>query len=160
MAGRGGRRCRVVVVGTGHPLMGDDAAGLLAVEELRGMLPPGLRGCVLECPMGPEHCTDIVRGMGPELVVVVDAALGPGPGELVWAEPGSPGLREWLPSTHNIPPRLLAALMGGAKLRFLLIGVERIEPGAAPSASARRGAREAARVLAALLLGDGAPPAS
>ena len=153
-------RCRVVVVGTGHPLMGDDAAGLAAARLLREALPPGLRDCVLECPMGPEHCVDLVRGLGPGLVVVVDAALGLGPGELVWAEAGSPGLQEWLPSTHNIPPRLLKALMGGVELRFLLIGVERVEPGLGLSPAARRGAREAARELARLLLGGSGSPGS
>jgi len=137
-------RCRILVLGVGHPLMGDDAAGLEAARLLR------VKGCscVEECPGGAELCTHIVRAHSPEILVVVDAALGLEPGEVVVYE-GEPG-PEWpIVSTHGFPPPLVHRLLADAARRvvYLLLGVEKVELGVSLSVRTAEAVRKAAEVL-------------
>ncbi|MFJ9865725.1 hydrogenase maturation protease [Streptomyces sp. NPDC101165] len=71
---------RVVVIGVGNPLRGDDGAGPAVVEELRGRVPDGT---VLVASDGePARMLDLWRGA--DTVVVVEALRGrpSRPGEL------------------------------------------------------------------------------
>jgi hydrogenase maturation protease len=66
-----------LVVGLGHPDRGDDAVGPLVAQASRGLAPPGVRVVVTTEPLGlPEVWEDA------DTVVVVDAAVGPPPGEV------------------------------------------------------------------------------
>jgi len=141
-------RCRILVLGVGHPLMGDDAAGLEAARLLRVK---GC-GCVEECPGGAELCIHVVRVHSPELLIVVDAALGLEPGEVAVYE-GEPG-PEWPAiSTHGIPPPLVHRLLADAARRvvYLLLGVEKVELGAPLSVRAAEAARKAAEALSEII---------
>ncbi len=147
-----GRRvgCRVAVACVGNPLRGDDAAGLLVAERLRSM---GLGGCVVECPYGVELCAHRLRALRPRVLVVVDAALGVEPGEVIVAEPGELVLRGHAASTHALPPPSLLAYLESIAPRIVLVllGVRSTGLGEEPGPEARRAAEKAAEVIAEML---------
>lgn len=70
---------RVVILGVGNSLRGDDGFGPLVAARLAGRL-----SCpVLDCGSVPENFTGKVLALWPDVVVVLDAAeLGASPGEL------------------------------------------------------------------------------
>jgi hydrogenase 3 maturation protease len=76
---------KVVVVGVGNELMGDDAAGMLVVQQLGTSLPVDSLISIVEAGPAPENCTGTLRRLKPELVVFIDAGDFSAP-------PGSIGL--------------------------------------------------------------------
>jgi hydrogenase 3 maturation protease len=98
---------RVAVVGVGHELCGDDAAGLAAARALQTALADDERFLVIEAGPTPENQTGLLRRFKPDLVLLIDAAQM---GE-------TPGVIRWLPwdetdgisaSTHTLPFHILA----------------------------------------------------
>jgi hydrogenase 3 maturation protease len=98
---------RVAVVGVGHELCGDDAAGLAVARALRTALADDERLLVIEAGSAPENHTGRLRRFKPDLVLLIDAAQM---GEM-------PGVIRWLPwnetdgisaSTHTLPFHILA----------------------------------------------------
>jgi hydrogenase 3 maturation protease len=103
----------IAVVGVGHALRADDAAGLHFVRRVARLEPeypyrPGL--LVLDAGAAPENLSGVLRRFKPHLVVFVDAA---------WLE-AEPGALRWLPwqatsglsaSTHTLPLRLFASYL-------------------------------------------------
>jgi hydrogenase 3 maturation protease len=95
-------RRRVALLGIGHPLRRDDAAGVEICERLR----PVLRGrsdiLVVSGGSAPENCVGALRAFRPDVVVIVDAArMGQPPGTLLRIEPSDP--RAAGASTHTLP---------------------------------------------------------
>jgi hydrogenase 3 maturation protease len=82
-------------VGIGNELRGDDAAGLIAIQRLQEALerPSGIdrpRAEVLCFEAGPlpENASGPLRRFGPDLVILLDAAVMDGaPGEVRWIDP-------------------------------------------------------------------------
>jgi len=74
-----GSRAKVVIIGYGNPLRGDDGVGCLAAGELAALF-PGPYVDVICChqltPELAETCSEA------ELAVFIDAAYGPTPGEI------------------------------------------------------------------------------
>jgi hydrogenase 3 maturation protease len=98
---------RVAVVGVGHELCGDDAAGLAVARALQVALAGDGRWLVIEAGSAPENHTGALRRFKPDIVVLIDAAQM---GE-------TPGVIRWLPwdetdgisaSTHTLPVHILA----------------------------------------------------
>ena len=132
----------MLIIGVGSPLRRDDAAALYLVEELRR------RGysCVLECPMGVELCAHRIREISPELLIIVDAALGIEAGNVtIINEPPSQGL--W--TTHNIDPVLIHRYLSSYadKVVYLLLGVKDVRIGEGLSMEARRAIQKALKLL-------------
>jgi hydrogenase maturation protease len=103
-----GRRLtgRVVLVGIGNPVLGDDAAGGLVARGVRGT--PGID--VVESDDVPER--DVLRIVSerPDVVVLVDAVdLHAPPGSVAVLEPDH--LTGYLPTTHRVPLSLIATLI-------------------------------------------------
>lgn len=102
------RRGRVVVLGVGNALLGDDGVGPMVAR----MLGAGPCGSLVAIDAGeaPEAHLGKVREEEPDLVVIVDAVdFGGRPGEVVFLDPGEVGFSPWrLLSTHKIPLGLLA----------------------------------------------------
>lgn len=70
---------KVVVVGIGNTLRGDDGAGSLVAERLRSRHPD----VVFDAAQAPENYLAPIRRAGPDVVVLVDAAdFGGRPGEV------------------------------------------------------------------------------
>ena len=136
------RKCKTLVVGIGSPLRRDDAAALYLVQELRRRR----YSCVLECPMGLELCTHHIKEIRPELLIIVDAALGVEAGSVtIINEPPSQIL--W--TTHNINPRLMHRYISSytGKVVYLLLGVKDVGIGEGLSIEARRAIQEALKLL-------------
>lgn len=102
---------RVAVVGVGHELRGDDAAGVAVARLLnRWVHSPFLQ--VIEAGAAPENCCGLILRYRPDLVLFVDAAQ-------MRAEPGTVRWLDWdlvksgnvvgfNSSTHTLPLQILA----------------------------------------------------
>jgi hydrogenase 3 maturation protease len=152
------------VVGIGHELRGDDAAGVAVVRALgraearrsrRGNpRPPAARSLlVIDAGPAPENCTAALRRFGPDLVLLIDAAeFGAPPGTVCWLDwRSAAGLSA---STHTLPCSLLARyLIAELGCRVMLLGIQPADTtiGASLSPAVRRAAQTVARRLAAQL---------
>jgi len=63
---------RLVVLGIGNPLRGDDAVGLRIIQNLMGKVPDDV--LLLECEMVPENYLSKIEQFKPTHVLMVDAA--------------------------------------------------------------------------------------
>lgn len=101
---------RVAVLGIGHPLNGDDAAGPAVVAALRAALPVCPHVLILDGGPAPENQTGPLRAFQPDLVLFVDAAqMDAPPGTVRWLDwRETSGLSA---STHTLPPYLLAQFL-------------------------------------------------
>ncbi|HET9016462.1 MAG TPA: hydrogenase maturation protease [Thermomicrobiaceae bacterium] len=117
---------RVVVVGLGNRLRGDDAVGPLVADRLAGRTPPGVT--VLSHEGDPTDLLEVWDGA--DLCVVVDAVWsGSAPGTLHRVEPLAGPLRTRLdfPSSHgfDLPGTVaLARVLGRLPRRLVVLGVE------------------------------------
>jgi hydrogenase maturation protease HycI len=118
------RHFRAAIVGVGHELRGDDAAGLFVA---RALIPTARNYdwlTVIEAGPAPENCTGSLRRFCPDLVVLVDAAqmdLDPGGVRwLSWKDTG--GISA---STHSLPLHLVACyLHNELGCEVALIGIQ------------------------------------
>jgi hydrogenase maturation protease len=119
---------RVRIVGCGNPEAGDDAAGLLAVDRARPLVPSDVE--VVTAPTA-LHVLDLLDGA--DSVLLVDAmrttAGGRDPGEVVRAESGPDGLPVALRSSLSSHGLGLAEAVGlaaalGPVPNVVFLGVE------------------------------------
>jgi len=116
------RPLRLGVVGIGHELRGDDAAGLVVAQQLRPFAHQHL--LVIEAGHAPENHTGLLRRFNPDLIILVDSAQLNQP----------PGTVRWLPwqettglsaTTHTMPPYMLARyLTAELGCEVALIGIQ------------------------------------
>ncbi|MBN1564706.1 MAG: hydrogenase 3 maturation endopeptidase HyCI [Anaerolineae bacterium] len=98
---------RIAILGVGHELRGDDAAGVLVARELHTALPAHDNLLIIEAGPLPENHTGALRRFAPDVVVLVDAAL-------MQAEAGAVNWIDWRiiagggPSTHTLPLHVFA----------------------------------------------------
>ena len=98
---------RVAVLGIGHELNGDDAAGLAVVRSLTLQQD---RLLLIVAGPAPENQTGALRAFDPDLVLLIDAAQ-------MGAEPGTVRLLDWQAttgisaSTHTMPLHMLAKFL-------------------------------------------------
>ncbi|MEW6222504.1 MAG: hydrogenase 3 maturation endopeptidase HyCI [Candidatus Hadarchaeota archaeon] len=114
---------RVVVVGVGNDMRGDDAAGLLVVRKLKEKI-SSPRLLILEVGMAPERFISEIESFTPTHVVFVDGAdFGGKAGEVVVASPADIAGEKI--STHTLPISVLSGYLKmktGAKV--LLVGIQ------------------------------------
>jgi hydrogenase 3 maturation protease len=118
---------RVAIVGMGHELRGDDAAGLAVARALQATLGGDERVLAIDAGPAPESQTGPLRRFRPDVVLFVDAAQ----------MDESPGVIRWLPvhetsglsaSTHTYPLDVLATfLTGELACEVALIGIQPAE---------------------------------
>ena len=113
------RPLRLAILGIGHELRGDDAAGLIVAQGLRSFAHEGL--LVIEAGHAPENHTGSVRRFAPTLVLLVDAAqMNEPPGTIRWLAIGD--VTGMSASTHTMPPHMLARFLQaelGCEVAFL-----------------------------------------
>jgi len=116
------RAKRIVVLGVGSSLRGDDAAGSLLARRLSRARVSGV--LVLDCATTPESFTDKVGEFGADHVVIVDAVeAGLRPGEVVVVTPSE--LAGATFDTHHPSLKLLAAYLERALgVKVLIVGVQ------------------------------------
>ncbi|HEX7556252.1 MAG TPA: hydrogenase maturation protease [Leptolinea sp.] len=96
----------VVLVGVGNELMGDDAAGMLVIQNLKASLPANSYIHPVEGGPAPENCTGLIRRLIPGLVFFIDAGdMGEQPGSIgVFSCEESEGISAF---GHALPLRVL-----------------------------------------------------
>ena len=99
---------RVMILGIGNPMRGDDAIGVEVIKMLRGRVPSCVK--LLECQTVPENFIgDIIR-FKPSHVLMIDAGqFGAGPGETRLFPPER--ISGIAISTHNMPLRILSRIL-------------------------------------------------
>ncbi len=123
----GGRR--LAVVGIGHELRGDDAAGVCAARVLEHILGSSRRCICIPAGCAPENCTGQLRRFEPDAVLLLDAAdMGETPGTIRWLPlEAAAGVSA---STHSLPLGLLARYLTdeiGCDVGLLCIQPEQIQ---------------------------------
>ena len=119
---RNGRPPRIAIVGIGHELRGDDAAGLIVGQQLQPVAADRL--LIIEAGHAPENHTGRLRRFHPDLVLLVDCAqLDTPPGTICWLPwQETSGLSA---STHTMPPYMLARfLTAELQCEVALIGIQ------------------------------------
>jgi hydrogenase 3 maturation protease len=114
------RGSKVVILGVGNPLKGDDAAGPLACERLSGHV----SATVIDAGAVPENYIGRVLQAAPEVLFIVDAVdFGGPPGQIRVCLPDE--IREFAFSTHALSLHLLIDLIRREKtLEVYMIGVQ------------------------------------
>jgi len=119
---------RVVLVGIGNPMFGDDAAGCLVARNLKGT--PGLR--VIEAEDVPECYLGKIVAARPDVLMFVDAVdMGQAPGSIAVLQRDM--LASYGASTHRVPLSLLAGLIdreSGADVSVIAIQPRQVDLGA------------------------------
>lgn len=115
---------RLAVIGIGHELRGDDAAGLAVARALRSALANDERLLVIDAGPAPENHTGPLRRFAPDVVLLVDAAqMGEPPGAIrcvSWQD-----LDGFGGSTHTLSPHILATfLIDELGCQVSLIGIQ------------------------------------
>ena len=111
---------KIMILGVGNTLRGDDGIGPALIRDLRGKVGCGL----LDCGEVPENHLQEIMDFGPSTIVIVDAAdWGGNPGEMReigLGEISNPGL-----SSHNSSLGLvLDYLQAHLRAKIIIIGVQ------------------------------------
>jgi hydrogenase 3 maturation protease len=114
---------RVAIVGVGHELRGDDAAGLVVVHGLQKVPSDRERWLVIDAGSVPENQTGPLRRFKPDIVLLIDAAqMNEIPGTVKWLPWGKIGGVSAL--THALPLHTLARYLSdelGCKVALLCV---------------------------------------
>jgi hydrogenase 3 maturation protease len=122
-----GKPPRIVVLGVGNELNGDDVAGLFVLRSLqeaqsKGLLPD--TWLLLEGGTAPENFTAPIHRFRPDWLLVVDAAqIGCRPGQIAYI--GLDEVDGASAFTHGLPLSLIGQyLIGETGCRFGLLGIQ------------------------------------
>jgi len=144
---------RVAVFGIGHPLRGDDAAGIVLAETLQPLVAGCANVLVIDAGPAPENFGGVVRRFAPNFVLLVDAAQ-------MYEKPSTVRWLDWRDisgysgSTHTLPPRLLADyLVQETGCVVALLGIQPLQDnfGAPLSSIVQKVVETTARALAEVL---------
>jgi len=138
-----GPKPRFMLLGVGNELRGDDGLGPYIAREMDS--PHWL---TIEGGTAPSNFTAPVRRVGPEKLVIVDAAkmgLDPGTYRLLSPEEGD---RVYL-STHDLPLAATASYLSQFAEEIIFIGIEpeELKDGIGLSETARKAAWRVIRLL-------------
>lgn len=149
-------RPKVCLLGVGHALRGDDAAGVILARLLKRQL-QSAKVKVIEAGVAPENCCGPVLNWNPDLILIVDAAdMGAVPGDvrwLAWSEVLADG-----GTTHHFSLSLLAGYLAAeAQCPVSLLGIQPADTRfcATLSPSVTASVARTVRALVHILPGDG-----
>ncbi|MBZ0281610.1 MAG: hydrogenase 3 maturation endopeptidase HyCI [Anaerolineae bacterium] len=98
---------RVAIMGIGHELCGDDAAGVMVARALKPVFIHHQDILIIEGGHAPENQTGLLRRFAPDLVLLVDAAqMGESCGMVRWL--GWQETSGLSASTHTLPLYVIA----------------------------------------------------
>lgn len=141
---------RVLIIGYGNPLRGDDAVGQLAAERLRERISDPEVEILALHQLTPELMEPISRAAR---IIFIDAAEGPNPGEIAVREIQAAPISQ--PFTHVATPE---ALLAGARALYGAAPPATILTVTAKSFELGAGLSEAAKCGLEKLLQRIAPP--
>jgi len=140
------RGSRVVILGIGNTLKGDDAAGPLVCERLSGRVP----ATVIDAGTVPENYIGPVLQAAPDVLLLVDGVdFGGRPGQIRVCAPEE--IRGFAFSTHALALHLLIDLIRReTMLRVCLIGIQvcSTQLGECPSPAMRKAVKTLVDTLA------------
>lgn len=148
---------RLVILGIGNPLRGDDVLGVEIVRELRGKVPKGVR--LIDGGIMPENFIGKIRRFRPSHVLLIDAAhFGGEAGDARLIKPEH--ISGVAISTHSMPLSILVELIcvgTGAKVALLGIEPKKTGLGDEVSLEVREAIKGGAKLIAEVLsrLGSG-----
>jgi len=141
-------RGKVVVVGVGNSLRGDDGAGS---EVALRLLDGGVEA--IDASEVPENVVGLVAAASPDTVVLVDAVdMGAEPGAVALIERGRS--REYLATTHRAPLDLVMTYLShetGADVFLLGIQPQHVRFGIGLSGEVAAGVTSLVALLSAML---------
>jgi hydrogenase 3 maturation protease len=143
------KHCRkLVILGVGNPLRGDDALGLHILRGLEGKVSPNVE--LIEGETMPENFTEEVERSKPSHVLFVDAAhFGAEPGTTILVPPEK--IAGITVSTHAMPLYILAEILSksiNAKVALLGVQPKTVELSEELSPELKEATRKIAEVLA------------
>ena len=128
---------RVVVLGVGSDLRGDDAAGVIIVEEIEKKKIPNY--ATLLGGTAPENLTGEIKRLGPSHLVIIDAAeMNEAPGTIKLVRMDQIGGFSF--STHALPMKLMVDFILqdiSCEVYFIAIQPKSLAFGAAVSGEVR-----------------------
>lgn len=115
------KAARIVLVGVGSELRGDDAAGLLVAEQLQT---PDSRLITLNGGTAPENLTGEIKRLKPSHLIIVDSAdFKAEPGTVKIFEPEMIGGHSF--STHSAPLKMMIDyLLSDLSFVPIVIGIQ------------------------------------
>lgn len=147
---------RVVLLGIGSTLRGDDAAGMLVaekIEQYRKKAKQGRRLKVLFGETAPENFTGEIKRFNPTHLVLVDSAeVKKKPGAVILLDPQT--IRGISFSTHSLPLKIMTDyLLTDLKCEIIIIGIQpkTIHFGAPCSAQVKKSVKDVSKIIKAIL---------
>ena len=145
---------RIAIVGIGHTLRGDDAAGVVAARALRRFGLNSQHLLVIDAGPAPENYSGPLRHFGPDLVLLIDAAqMDAPPGMVRWVDwRSASGLSG---STHTLPCAIVSQYLVaelGCEVALLGIQPASTDVGEPLSSAVRRSVRMLVQRLGEALL--------
>lgn len=139
---------RILVIGYGNTLRGDDGFGPLAASLVEIRKPPGVEVMIVH-QLGPEHALDVRAA---DVVVFLDAAAAGQPGRL---DAARVELRDLSPTPHRLDPGSLLALTRAVYAKapaavLVTVGGAAFAHGEVVSADVKRAAEKTAEVIVRL----------
>nr|MDO8100259.1 hydrogenase maturation peptidase HycI [Candidatus Njordarchaeota archaeon] len=115
---------RLLILGVGNHLKGDDAAGIEFARQLKRQVGFSSKINIIEAGLAPENFTWVIRKFHPSHILIVDAAqMGMPPGSMRIVEKGE--IAGFSFSTHNLSLSLLVSYI---KKEFdsevVMVGIE------------------------------------
>ena len=114
---------KIVFVGLGNELRGDDAAGLLFLERLK-VKPEFCKSNFIKAGTNPENYLQKILDSGAEVVIFIDAARsGAKPGTIGWIDPGK--IDSVNISTHAFSIKMVEEFLDKYHpFKFMYLGIE------------------------------------
>ncbi len=147
---------RVVILGVGSELRGDDIAGILAaghIEKIIAKKPAAVQVNVLIGETAPENLTGEIKRLQPTHLVIIDSAeFGGSPGQITVINPDDIGGVTFC--THSLPAKVMTDYLSQfLKYKAVIIGIQpkTLAVGASPSKEVIIAAEQVAQVLVKLL---------
>ncbi len=114
---------KIVFVGLGNELRGDDAAGLLFLERLK-VKPEFCKSNFIKAGTNPENHLQKILDSGAEVVIFIDAARsGAKPGTIGWIDPGK--IDSVNISTHAFSIKMVEEFLDKYHpFKFMYLGIE------------------------------------
>ncbi len=147
------RPVRTAVMGIGHELRGDDAAGIMVAQVLQPLFAANPDVLIIDGGHAPENQTGVLRRFVPDIVLLVDAVLmGVSAGMVYWLSwQEASGLSA---STHTLPLHVIAQYLTaefGCEVALIGIQPAQMALDAALSAPVKEGVDDIVKTLTVAL---------
>ena len=115
---------KVVIIGLGHPLRGDDFIGSYIAEKLQQLIKSS-NILIINAETVPELYTDVVREFKPDILLIIDAVdFGGKPGEMIFSRLCDLEMVERNGLSHALPLHLVLRLMNIEEDQVYILGIQ------------------------------------